>query len=265
MNILDEIIGYKKQVVAASKATNPVRQLERSIYFDTEVVSFKNHLKCQDKVGVVAEIKRASPSTGILNANIDIAKISKGYIKSGASALSVLTEDQFFKGNNDDLTTVRKINDCPILRKDFVIDEYQLIEAKSIGASCVLLIASCLTPTMCKQLAAFAKSLQLEVILEVHSVEEIMEYSNVYIDTIGVNNRDLTNFTTDIDHSKKLYEFLPKELVKMSESGIQTAQQIQELKEVGFDGFLIGGFFMQHESPENACKRLIEDYEKLKR
>ncbi len=263
MSILETIMDYKKTVVQESKDLIPIKVLESSIFFNSQSVSLTEYLKRTDRVGIIAEIKRSSPSTGIINDKIDVEKLSIAYMQSGASALSVLTDTKFFGGKNRDLEIARKFNYCPILRKDFIIDEYQIIEAKSIGADCILLIAACLSPEQCKNLAAFAKSLQLEVLLEIRTKEEIDSHTNAYIDLIGVNNRNLKNFTTDITNSKILFEYLPKELVKISESGITQANQIQELKEIGYNGFLIGGFFMKNEEPGRICKNLIHNYKTL--
>ncbi|HZH86323.1 MAG TPA: indole-3-glycerol phosphate synthase TrpC [Brumimicrobium sp.] len=263
MNILEQIVDYKKTVVQESKDLNPIKKLEQSIYFDTTPVSMKSYLTREDKIGIIAEIKRSSPSTGIINNRIDIEKLSIEYMQAGASALSVLTDDKYFGGSNLDLEIARKNNYCPILRKDFIIDEYQIVEAKSIGADCILLIAACLSPQQCRNLAAFAKSLKLEVLLEITTKEEIESHVNSNVDIIGVNNRNLKDFTTNISNSVELFEFLPKELVKISESGIKTAKQMVELKKTGFDGFLIGGYFMQYDDPGQACKTLIENYKSL--
>lgn len=263
MSILQTIIEYKKQELALVKHLKTVKLLEKSIYFDTKTVSLSSYLKRDDKVGIIAEIKRKSPSTGLINDKFNVEELSIGYMQAGASALSILTDNHFFGGKNEDLETARKFNYCPILRKDFIIDEYQIIEAKSIGADCILLIAACLLPKQCKKLAAFAKTLDLEVLLEVKSKEEIDLYINEYIDIIGVNNRNLNTFKTNTSNSIKLFEFLPKELVKISESGISNENQIEELKEVGFNGFLIGSFFMKHEEPNIILKSLVEKYKSL--
>jgi indole-3-glycerol phosphate synthase len=260
MSILNTIVDYKKTVVQESKELNPVKLLEKSIFFNSQPMSMKAYLQREDKVGIIAEIKRSSPSTGTINQNIDLEKLSIGYMQSGASALSILTDDKFFGGHNRDLEIARKFNYCPILRKDFIIDEYQIIEAKSIGADCILLIAACLSPKRCKSLAILAKSLHMEVLLEIRTKQEIDSHTNEFIDLIGVNNRDLKDFTTHISNSMMLFEHLPKELVKISESGITEANQILELKTAGYDGFLIGGFFMNHEDPGSACKNLIDNY-----
>jgi indole-3-glycerol phosphate synthase len=263
MNILEEIVDYKRKVVQEAKGLNTIKSLEQSIFFETTPVSMKTYLTREDKVGIIAEIKRSSPSAGIINNRIDVEKLSIDYMQAGASALSVLTDAKYFGGSNIDLEIARKNNYCPILRKEFIIDEYQIVEAKSIGADCILLIAACLSPQECKNLAAFAKSIKLEVLLEVQAKEEIESHVNANIDIIGVNNRNLKDFTTNISNSVELFEFLPKELVKISESGIKTAEQMVALKKAGFDGFLIGGYFMQYDDPGQACKTLIENYKSL--
>lgn len=263
MSILQIIIDYKKTKVQEAKELNPIKRLESSLFFHSETVSLKKYLKREDKVGIIAEIKRASPSSGAINNNIDVEKLSIAYMQAGASALSVLTDTKFFGGSNQDLETARKFNYCPILRKDFIVDEYQIIEAKSIGADCILLIAACISPKQCKELSLFSKSLDLEVLLEVRTKEEIDSHTNEFVDLIGVNNRNLMDFTTHISNSIMLFEHLPKELVKLSESGITNASQIHELKKAGYDGFLIGGYLMKHEEPGVACKALIDCYNTL--
>ena len=214
----------------------------------------------QNAFHLICEVKKASPSKGIIRENFQPVEIAKKYEQGGASAISVLTDEKYFMGRPEYLREIKKIVSLPVLRKDFIIDEYQIIEAKSIGADCILLIASILNPKQIKSLAAFAKRLGLEVLIEVRTKEEIDAHCNEHIDLIGVNNRDLTNFTTHISNSLRLFEYLPKELVKISESGISKASQIQELNAVGYDGFLIGNYFMKHEEPGRACKNLIDNY-----
>jgi len=263
MSILNTIVDAKKISVQETKEIKPIKLLEKSIFFNSQPISMTTYLKRKDRVGIIAEIKRSSPSTGVINDKINVEQLSISYMQSGASALSVLTDSPFFGGRNQDLEIARKFNYCPILRKDFIISEYQIIEAKSIGADCILLIAACLSPTQCKSLAEFAKSFGLEVLLEVRTKEEIESHTNQFIDLIGVNNRNLNDFTTHISNSLMLFEHLPKELVKISESGITEAHQIHKLKTAGYDGFLIGGFFMKHEDPGNACKILFDNYNSL--
>src|ERR1044071_3705561 len=173
MNILEEIIEHKRKEVEERKSLYPVKLLEKSIYFPSPSVSLRKYIQRPDKSGVIAEIKRKSPSKGVLNKNVSIERTSIGYMQAGASALSILTDKQFFGGNNEDLTTARKFNFCPIIRKDFTIDEYQIIEAKSIGADAILLIAAVLDPKLSQALTSFAHSLGMEVLLEVHDEQEL--------------------------------------------------------------------------------------------
>ena len=168
-NILDQIVAHKREEVAKRKEIYPVKLLEQSIYFNTPTVSLSKYLRRPDKLGIIAEFKRRSPSKGDINPYASVEEVSIGYMQAGASALSVLTDTHFFGGKNEDLTEARKFNYCPILRKDFVIDEYQIIEARSIGADAILLIAACLEKAEIKSLAALAQSLGLEVLIEIHN------------------------------------------------------------------------------------------------
>ncbi len=263
MSILDEIIAYKITEVAQRKELKPLKLLENSIYFNTPVVSMKAYLQRADKVGVIAEIKRKSPGAGMINEFIDVEQLSIGYMQAGASALSVLSDTNYFGGTNEDVTTARKYNYCPVLRKDFTVDEYQIIEARSIGADCILLIAAALSVEKSKALAKLAKELGLEVLLETRDAQEINDYTNEYIDLVGVNNRNLHNFKTTIQTSINLADTIPAEFVKVSESGITTAEDIIMLKKAGYEGYLIGGHFMKHAHPEDACEQLIKEVQQL--
>lgn len=257
MNILDEIIAFKKEEVEERKALYPVKLLERSIHFEAPTVSLKKYLLRKDKCGIIAEIKRKSPSRGMINKNVSIEKISIGYMQAGAAALSVLTDEKYFGGSNEDLTLARKFNFCPILRKDFIIDEYQVLEAKSIGADVILLIAAALTPGNLKQLALKARSLGLEVLMEVHNESELKENLHEEIDIIGVNNRNLKTFVTDINHSVAMAAQIPQEYMRISESGIQSPDDVLLLKNHGYQGFLMGEQFMKQSRPEKACAGFI--------
>lgn len=259
MNILDEIIAHKRTEVASRKSLYPVKLLEQSIYFGTKPVSLKRYIQREDKSGIIAEIKRKSPSKGVINQYVSIERTSIGYMQAGASALSVLTDKHFFGGSNDDLTMARKYNFCPILRKDFTLEEYQIIEAKSIGADAILLIAAVLDAKQLKALAAFAHSFNLEVLLEVHNKEELNANLDAGADLIGVNNRNLKTFELSIEVSKQLAPLIPTHAVKVSESGIDSVSTILELKKFGFEGFLMGQNFMQHSRPEVACKEFIDE------
>ena len=233
MNILDTIVDYKRNEIKERKELYPIKLLEKSIFFKSPTVSLKQYLLRKDKFGIIAEIKRKSPSKDVINKYVDVEKTSIGYMQAGASALSILTDTNFFDGTNEDLTIARKFNYCPILRKDFILDEYQ-------------------------KLHEFAASLQLEVLIEVHNEEELkkIELENKII---GVNNRDLTTFTTNIQTSIDLSRFIPDNCVKVSESGISNPSTVLSLREVGFKGFLIGEHFMRSAAPELACKKFIEE------
>ncbi len=261
--ILEEIIAHKKQEVEETKSLYPAKLLEKSIHFDAPVVSLKNYILRKDKNGIIAEFKRHSPSAGMINQYADIEKVSLGYMQAGASAISILTETQFFKGKNEDLTQARRFNFCPILRKDFILDEYQIIEAKSIGADAILLIASAISIQKFKKLVALAQSLKLEILLEIHSEIE-MDYCSYYSEIVGINNRNLTDFTVDTENSIRLAHLLPSSSIKIAESGIKNPTDVMHLKNNGFDGFLIGERFMRSASPELECKNFIKELESLK-
>lgn len=262
MNILDNIVATKKSEVAERKALYPIKLLERSVHFEAPIVSLKKYLTRPDKSGVIAEIKRRSPTKGTINKSISVEQVSIGYMQSGASALSVLTDKTYFGGSSDDLRIARSFNYCPILRKEFIIDEYQIIESRSLGADAILLIAAILTHDELTSLAALARSLQMEVLVEVHSKEEL-EKVNDNADVIGINNRNLQTFKTDANHSLSMINLLPKGVAKISESGISDAAVAFTLKEAGFDGFLIGEQFMKHSRPEEACANFIKQLKTL--
>lgn len=258
MDILKKIIDHKSKEVAHRKVLFPVRQLELSVLFTRPTFSLKESLEKKEKNGIIAEFKRQSPSKGVINFNANVEQVTKGYISAGANALSVLTDKDFFGGSNADLISARSINDCPIVRKDFILDEYQIIESKSIGADVVLLIAAALDPKKLKSLTELAHSLDMEVLLEVHSLEEFQDNASSKADLIGVNNRNLKTFEVNIDISRLLSKYIPKEMVKISESGIGYPETIIELRSFGYQGFLMGESFMKHSKPEVAAKDFID-------
>lgn len=264
MDILNKIIAHKKKEIARNREIDPIKYLENSIYFQTKPVSLKKYLLRKDKSGIIAEFKRKSPSKGFINQYADVETVTIGYMQAGASALSVLTDKEFFGGNFNDLTIARKLNYCPVLRKDFIIDEYQIIEAKSIGADAILLIAAALEKKQLKKLAQFAKSLNLEVLMEIHHKEEL-DYLNEHLDIIGVNNRNLKTFEVSIENSISLSNFIPDEFVKISESGISDPLNILKLKQHGFKGFLIGETFMKTSSPQITCRKFISKLKSLEK
>jgi indole-3-glycerol phosphate synthase len=264
MHILEEIVQHKLKEVQDRKSLFPVKLLKKSIFFETPSVSLKKYLLREDRWGIIAEFKRRSPSKGIINDHASVEQVSIGYMQAGASALSILTDEHYFGGSNEDLVTARKFNLCPILRKDFIIDEYQILEAKSIGADTILLIAAALKPESTKALAKFAHSLGLEVLLEVHNLDELQQYLNQHVDIVGVNNRNLKSFKVNLDTSRELASHIPGEFIKISESGIHEQETILELQELGYSGFLMGQRFMQYNRPEKRCREFIDKLKSLK-
>ncbi len=263
MNILDEIIAHKQKEVADRKALYPVKLLEQSAYFNGKPVSMKEYLLNPDKCGIIAEFKRKSPSKGWINPKANVEQTSIEYMQAGVSGLSVLTDQKYFGGKSKDLVIARQYNYCPILRKDFIIDEYQIIEAKSIGADVILLIAAALEPSRLKALAQTAKNLGLEILLEVHNEEELQVSVNEHVDLLGVNNRNLKTFVTDIQISKDLSSKIPDEFVKVSESGISDPNVIHELRSFGYQGFLIGENFMKTGRPGRSAKKFVDQLNAL--
>jgi indole-3-glycerol phosphate synthase len=258
MNILEKIVAYKLKEVEDRKSLYPVKLLEQSIYFGTTPVSLSKYVQRQDLTGIIAEFKRRSPSKGVINGYASVERTTIGYMQAGAAALSVLTDKPSFGGSNDDLTTARKFNFCPIIRKDFTLDEYQIVEAKSIGADAILLIAAILERSEAQRLCSFAHSLNLEVLLEVHNADELTTFQDIGADLIGVNNRNLKTFDVSIDTSKMLAGKIPAGIVKVSESGISDPSTIVELREYGYQGFLMGENFMKHSRPELAAREFVQ-------
>jgi len=262
--MLDKIIEHTRKRVIESQSLYPEKLLERSAWFKATPVSLRKYLLRPDLNGIIAEFKRRSPSKGLLNAWAPVEQTTLGYMQAGASALSVLTEPEFFQGANADLTAARSVNYCPILRKDFVIDSYQITEARSIGADAILLIAAILSKNEILEFTKQAHDYSLEVLLEIAS-EEDLEKWNPMIDILGVNNRSLNNFEENTNRSLELFSKLPKESLKISESGIRNPQTVIELKKQGFQGFLIGEAFMRSSRPDEACSAFINELDKLKR
>lgn len=261
MTILDEIIAQKRIEVDQRKAEIPVSVLEQLPDFRRICLSSRDAVQDLHSTGIIAEFKRKSPSKGIINDQADIVTTTQGYVKSGAAVLSILTDEPFFGGTPADLQAARQANPgTPILRKDFVIDRYQLIEAKAWGADLVLLIAACLTPEEIAELSLQAHDLSLQVLLEVHDEEELDRSLTYNIDMVGVNNRDLKTFTTSIDTSLRLVEKIPDSFAKITESGLHNADTMLTLFRAGFDGFLIGEAFMKTDDPAQALANLVTQY-----
>ncbi|MGK0414494.1 MAG: indole-3-glycerol phosphate synthase [Polaribacter sp.] len=258
MTILDKIIAFKKTEIAKIKAEISVKKLVESPNFDRKVFSLKKSLLEVGSTGIIAEFKRQSPSKGIINDTATIADVTNGYLDANVAAQSILTDTSFFGGSLADLMEARVINQQkPILRKDFVVDGFQIVEAKAIGADVILLIASCLTSQEIKNFGQLATDLGLEVLYEVHTQEDLDKINDLDNKIIGINNRDLKTFKVDLEHSIKLANQIPDTSLKVSESGISDPRIITGLKEYGFQGFLIGENFMKEENPGEACKEFI--------
>ncbi|MBJ6109571.1 indole-3-glycerol phosphate synthase TrpC [Hymenobacter sp. BT523] len=258
--ILQTIVAHKRKEVATRRELVPVKLLETSLYFASKPLSLRHYLLRENGSGLIAEFKRKSPSKGWINQYAPVERTTLGYMQAGAAALSVLTDAAFFGGKNEDLAVARRFNFCPILRKDFVVDEYQVLEAKSIGADAVLLIAAVLTPAEIATLGTLARSLGLEVLLEVHDAGELARSANAdAVDLIGVNNRNLHDFSLSLDTSLELASAIPDSFVKVSESGISNAAAIAQLRGAGYRGFLLGEAFMRHARPERACAALVQE------
>ena len=256
MNILERIIVDKKREVILKKSIIPVSQLEASIFFEKKTISLSDNLRNSNS-GIIAEHKRRSPSKAEINYGFTVEEVVKGYEDAGACGISVLTDGKYFGGSLDDLLLSRASVNIPLLRKEFIVDEYQIVEAKAHGADLILLIAAVLTREEIKSLSIFAKSLGLEVLLEVHNQEELEKSIMPTLDMIGVNNRNLKTFEVSLDFSKQLADQIPDDFIKVSESGISSIEAINELKPFGFKGFLIGEHFMKTDDAGKAAKEFI--------
>lgn len=264
MNILEEIALRKRKDVSRRKELVPVRKLETSIYFPTECVSLRTYLRREEQHGIIAEFKRASPSRGVFNAYADPRKICLGYMQAGATALSILTDEPYFHGKDEDLTVAREWNYCPILRKDFIVDAYQIIEAKSIGADVILLIASLLSRQELREYTRLAHDLGLEVLVEIHEPAELCEEIKE-ADLLGVNSRSLKRMQVLPEHHAQCLPHLPAHPVKIAESGLRSPQDVAELRDMGYHGFLIGSHFMEHPDPAHACRTFLESLDELQK
>lgn len=260
MTILDNIIADKKTEVAYRKKLVTIDDLRTAPYFSQKCISLKDRLIASSS-GIIAEFKRKSPSKGWIHEEADVVEITSGYNEAGAAGISVLTDSKYFGGVPEDLTVARPHVHCPILRKDFIIDVYQLFEAKAIGADVILLIAAALTVDDTLELARQAKALSLEVLLEIHNREELV-HINDFVDMVGVNNRNLKNFEVSTDVSLELAGLIPDQFVKISESGISSPETVDVLKSAGYQGFLMGENFMKELNPAKALTSFVEKLKK---
>jgi indole-3-glycerol phosphate synthase len=256
MNILDQIIASKKREVTLKKRVISINQLENSGLFNAKTYSLSKSI-LNSPFGIIAEHKRHSPSKGTINHSLSVEEVVSGYENAGASGISVLTDSQYFGGSLDDLLLAKAAVNTPLLRKEFIIDEYQILEAKANGADAILLIAAVLTKTEIKSLSEFAHSIALEVLLEVHNLEELEKSIMPSLDIIGVNNRNLKTFEVSLQNSIDLVAQIPNDFVKISESGLSTVDDLKLLKSHGFQGFLIGENFMKTDNPGAALAQFI--------
>ncbi len=257
--ILEEITGRKQKDLIAAKERRPAHQLYKAV---EQIMQCDNHHSLpqallESPAGIIAEFKRKSPSRGWIHREAQPESVIPEYIANGAAALSILTDEPYFGGHNDYITRMRPVTPIPILRKDFIIDEYQIFEAKAIGADAVLLIAACLERNVCRQLARTAREFNLDVLLEMHE-ERDLDYLDEYVSIAGVNNRNLHVFKTDLAVSFRLSARIPKEFVRISESGLHNAEDIRLLRAAGYNGFLIGEHFMKTGQPGKALGELIK-------
>lgn len=253
--ILEKIIETKRKEVGQLKESTSIIEIEKQIEQRKYYTSFKKHIQ-QSETGIIAEFKRKSPSKDWIFKDAKVQNIIPYYSLAGAAAISVLTDSYFFGGCLSDLEMSAKLTTTPILRKDFIVDELQIFQACASGASAILLIAAALTPKEVETFTKRAKELKLEVLLEIHNEEEL-KHINSLIDVVGVNNRNLKTFVTDIETSTNLYDKIPNDFVKISESGISSIDAVVRLRKVGYDGFLIGESFMKTDNPGHALSTFI--------
>ena len=256
-SILDRIVADKRLEVALRKQLIPIKQLELSVLFDRQSVALSTRL-INSTSGLIAEHKRRSPSKDCINQDLNVQDVAKGYETAGACGMSVLTDMKYFGGCLEDLLTARASCDMPLLRKEFIIDTYQIVEAKAYGADVILLIAAILSRKEIEHYSVLAQSLGMEVLLEVHNQEELDKSIMPSLNMIGVNNRNLKTFEVSLETSKTLSGRIPEEFVKISESGIRTVEDIKSLQPYGYKGFLIGENFMKTENPGATAAEFIK-------
>jgi len=257
MTILDEIVANRKKEVAEVKSHVSLEELKKQVPSNRKGKSLKEQLLDPEASGIIAEFKRKSPSKGIINDKVTPEIVTKGYSTAGASGISVLTDRTYFGGSLDDFAKAREANpDTPMLRKDFMVDEYQIYEACVTKADVILLIAAVLTKEEIERFTTLAHELGLEVLLELHAEEELQKV-DPRVDLIGINNRNLKDFTVDLEHSIRMLKKLPAEAVKVAESGISDPETVDYLRKSGFHGFLMGENFMKQEHPAEACREFI--------
>jgi len=262
MNILDTIVARKRAEVAERKQRKPLDLIKLDAFYIRDTISLVEGLSRPNASGIIAEFKRKSPSKGVINDRVDLLEVTKGYQDAGASAVSILTDEYFFGGDDQDVVRAREVLDIPILRKEFIIDEYQVHEAKAFGADLILLIAACLTKEEVVRFSTVARSLGLEVLLELHDEDELGHVCET-IDLVGINNRSLKTFDVNIARSLRMAGQLPKDKLKVAESGIDDPAQVKLFRENGYSAFLIGENFMKTNDPGIALHEFRNQIELL--
>ena len=262
MNILDTIVERKRTEVAERKQRKPLEVIKADALYTRKTISLVEGLSRPYASGIIAEFKRKSPSKGIINDRVDPVEVTKAYQDAGASAVSILTDAYFFGGDDQDVVRARQVLDIPILRKEFIIDEYQVHEAKALGADLILLIAACLSKEEVVRFSTLARSLGLEVLLELHDEDEL-EHVCATVDLVGINNRSLKTFDVNIARSLRMAGQLPKDKLKVAESGIDDPAQVKLFRENGYSAFLIGENFMKTNDPGLALHEFRNQIELL--
>ncbi|WP_320019005.1 indole-3-glycerol phosphate synthase TrpC [Labilibaculum manganireducens] len=257
-NILDKIVQQKLAEVAVQKEQMPIFQLMEQENFKRTCFSAKESIARTGASGVIAEFKRQSPSKGVINGTAKPQDVVKLYQDAGASMVSVLTDEVFFGAKAEDFSTARKTLSIPLLRKEFIVDAYQIYQSKAMGADVILLIAAILSPQRCKDFAFIAKDLGMEVLLELHDESEL-EHVNRFVDLVGINNRNLKDFSVDTDRSIRLAAKLPEDMIRVAESGLDSPEVVRRMRENGFQAFLMGEYFMKTEQPGLTCRQFISN------
>ena len=260
MNVLDKIIAFKRTELKDKKKCFPVSKFEDSAFFKREMPSFHDAL-AKPGPSIIGEFKRKSPSKGMININAKVEQVAREYEQAGIAAMSILTDMEFFGGTDHDLRNVAGFINIPLLRKDFIVDEYQVVESRSIGASAILLIAAILSKKEVGTLTELSLNLGMDVLFEIHD-EKDMEKMSHKIKIMGINNRNLKTFEVSMDHSRELFSRLPENCLKVAESGFQTYKEVTELFTTGYNAFLIGGEFMRSKNPGMAAARFMKDLKK---
>jgi indole-3-glycerol phosphate synthase len=257
-NILDKIVQQKLAEVAVQKEQMPIFQLMEQENFKRTCISAKESITRKGASGVIAEFKRQSPSKGVINGTAKPQDVVKAYQEAGASMVSVLTDEVFFGAKASDFEVARQTLSIPLLRKEFIVDAYQIYQSKAMGADVILLIAAILSLQRCKDFAFIAKDLGMEVLLELHDESEL-EHMNRFVDLVGINNRNLKDFSVDTDRSIRLAAKLPEDIIRVAESGLDSPEVVREMRENGFQAFLMGEYFMKTEQPGLTCRHFISN------